>query len=144
MLADSSNYEFATKGLAEIFITLSFPGLFLVALFALLYFIDLQKSFFRNCAIAIGILFTTLVIYNHLALTAFGLSIGDIAEEKTLYVNKTHPRTEIKSQLIGMGAMGDDHRRIVQINPLFLWNRVTSVDTAHLDKNEWTAVDPYY
>lgn len=71
------------------------------------------------------------------ALFVFRLSFADMSNEKVIYKSKNNPNVVIAERWLLYGAMGDDQKQIVYIEPFFVWQKVAVIDSAAIDKSEW-------
>jgi len=87
--------------------------------------------------IAIGVF---VIMFSLLMQIAF----GGWTNERILYRNIKNKSVSINEQIWDVGALGYDRnsRRVVELRPIFnYFYKVKNIDTAKLDKSEWTFVD---
>lgn len=71
----------------------------------------------------------------------FSFGFGAWVDEEIIYENKENSKVTINQQIWDIGAFGYGGRRTVKLTPcLGLWNIVTEIDTATIDKNKWELV----
>lgn len=62
--------------------------------------------------------------------------------QEILFRNQLNKDHRIELQMQDQGALGYN-RRIVEVNPRLLMDKITEIDTTSINKKEWQQVDEY-
>ena len=131
--------EFADWHYMHLFYDIILQGLPIAILLTLVW--TLKKERPKKTNIAIGILTPIIAggMFFGTIFLMFSYGFGAWIDEEIIYEKKENPEVTINQQLLDIGAFGYGGQRIVKLTPfLGLWNWVEQVDTAKIDKGNWT------
>jgi hypothetical protein len=84
----------------------------------------------------------TVVAFMFLLNNLFTIGFGAWTTFNIAYEHKTNPERQIREQRYDVGALGYGGNRVVEVKPFakIFW-KVSPIDTAKINKTEWTRVD---
>ena len=138
----SLDYEFANSDTSRRFYDIIMPGLPIAILLTLFGTIKAKHDKSGNIGIAVFTIIACVISFFIMVSMLFSVGFIVIENDSVLFREKDNPKIIIAKQTIGQGALGSDGHRIVKLEPfLILWNKVSFVDTATINKNEWNFVN---
>jgi hypothetical protein len=141
-IGQSSNYEFADWRISRTFYDTIMQGLPIAILLTLTGTIKKANDKSKNITLIISTILGSIISFFIIISLLFSVGFLTITNDFLLFRNKTNPTTIISTQLIGQGAFGSDGQRTVKLEPfLKFWNKTTIIDTATIDKSDWTFVN---
>lgn len=136
-IAGYSSYEFINSGLRDVYYRVILFVLPVGIVFTLTGTVREKFSELLNGLIVISTFGMSAASFVYTALFVFRLSFADMSNEKVIYKSKNNPNVVIAERWLLYGAMGDDQKQIVYIEPFFVWQKVAVIDSAAIDKSEW-------
>ena len=134
-------YEFADYKIMHKFYDIIMQGLPVAILLTLFGTIKRKKTKTQNLTLLGLTVLTSILSFFVMVSLMFRIGFGAWTTVTTIYRHKTENK-EIKEQQFDVGALGYGGQRIVEIKPILkFWILPTKIDTAKINKNEWTFVN---
>ncbi len=140
-LTQHINYEFADWEVRNEFYGVILFGLPVAVLLTLTGSIKKTNNMMQNTMVIGSSVLTSIIAFNLMTSMLFSVGFITFTNDTILYKHRYKKRVTISEQRIRYnGTIGFYKQRIVQIEPLLtFWNKVTPIDTATINRAEWTS-----
>jgi hypothetical protein len=141
-IAPGIDIEFTDWRMMHDYYEIIFGGIPIAILMTLTVTLKRSRRAMENFCIVLSTLFMTVLIVMSLVSQMFSIGFSVWENTSTLYVSKSNPEVKINVQRFDAGVLGSGGTRIVKLKPVLkYWNRVTVIDTATINPEEWIFIN---